>query len=250
MKKGTTVLAESIAFVFLIITGYVLTGTIMFTYGAAVTQQWLSSNDKLEYKMTLTAGYFPVQNEIALLSILESDCSSDQCIEISKPLVLANGLNNDVILPGVKKLKVSDAPPCVTIIEGYKSDGTWSNWLASDEWIYPGETYNIHTNSECLWPGQRIPVKKIVTECLIQDTDSPDIYGINIIAEDVIESALLWGAETYSVFIIKEDGTTIHLAGYKIDDIIAESGKIKFQKVSSKIFTPFETGSLEMYVFE
>ena len=169
-KKGVTLVGEIIAFLFLVATGYFLTGANIYAYGISATTMQLT--EPLEYVLDLAGGYMPLANEMAVLSLLES--------------------------------KYND-----------------------------------------------IPIKTIVTQCLVQDEPDPIINGASIDSEEAILSILnQWGVDENRLYVIriKTNVKTIPLVG-DIDDIESDS-LISFQKIETKIFSPFSNGLLEVYIFE
>ncbi len=178
MKKGSSLIGDIIAFLFLIVTGYFLTGVIIFANGVAVAEQSLTS-DNLEYDLTITAGFFPVRNEVALLSLLECE--------------------------------------------------------------YTIEDTEI-----------RIPIKKIITECLIQSTKDPYIYGEEIDAGDAVEEVMggLNPSGTIILRLKKDTGAVVNILG-DMDRITEQTQEaVIFQKVTTRVFSPFQDAMLEMYMFE
>ncbi|MBU3897122.1 MAG: hypothetical protein KJ697_04285 [Nanoarchaeota archaeon] len=250
--KGATILAEVISFIFLIITGYALTGTIIFAYGVSTVEQALTS-DNLEYHMTMTAGYFPIQNEVMLLSMLETDCASNECAGLTGSLTLTSGWNNGILIPELERIKVSDLPDCIDYVQGQDVSGNWI-FFGQENWLEKNIPYNILTTVDCTWTGDGIPMKILITECLIQGNSNPYIKEIakTINVNDAITAAVSgWGTKKYSIIIRKGNGNIINLAGTTTLAEEINSGKlIKFQKISSEVFSPFETGFLELYVFD
>jgi len=171
-KKGVTLVGEIIAFLFLIATGYFLTGANIYAYGvSAVT---LELTQPLEYVLDLEGGYMPLANEMAVLSLLES--------------------------------KYND-----------------------------------------------LPIKTIVTQCLIQNTNDPKIDGASVDAELAIQDILdQWQINENRDYVIriKSGSNTIPIIGENYMNTVETSGVVNFQKIETKIFSPFANGQLEVYIFE
>ena len=99
--------------------------------------------------------------------------------------------------------------------------------------------------------GQKIPMKTLITEAAIQKTTDIRINGIDDpIHIDEISKSILKPYEPEQGFLLRlvTEDKKINLA-WDLNDFIGNKQILKIQKVSIKIYTPFqETADLELYV--
>jgi len=165
-KKGVTLLGEIVAFLFLIATGYILSGAIIMAHGVTTTATAVTGS-KIDYNLTMEAGYFPVAHEITLLTILES------------------------------------------------------------------------TNSG------KVPLKTILTQALTQKTNQPVVNGVKITdLESTIDDTLKFWGDGYWFRLKTETDVIIDMKSF------TSSEKAIFQKVSTRIYSPFQDGIVELYIFD
>lgn len=172
-KKGTTLLGEIVAFLFLIATGYMLSGAIIMAHGVGMVAVQ-ATGTKIDYSLTMESGYFPVSHEIALMSFLETTDSNN------------------------------------------------------------------------------IPMKTILTQAVVQKTDSPIVNGYQITGlqntiEDDIFNGWTRGAGPVKYWLIVKVGNDNPIIDIKN---APEMDKYVFQKVSTTIYSPFEDGIIELYLFD